>query len=128
MRITLRNYKKAFVIILAILVSILHFVIGPNYRGPFKGFLTGYLLNILIPFWLYFLLTLNLHQMKQKILVCAGIFALAAVIEYSQYRGTALLGTTYDPYDFLAYFSGVISAVLLDLTVLDKIVRTKQSA
>ena len=73
-------------------------------------------------------MTLNLHQMKQKILVCAGIFALAAVIEYSQYRGTAILGTTYDPYDFLAYFSGVISAVLLDLTVLDKILTKKQSA
>ena len=124
----MKNYKKAFVIILAILVALLHFVIGPNYSGPFNGFLTGYLLNILIPFWLYFLLTLNLHQMKQKILVCAGVFALAAVIEYSQYRGTALLGTTYDPYDFLAYFSGVISAVLLDLTVLDKILGRRQSA
>jgi len=124
----LKNHKKAFVIILALSVAALHFIIGPNYRGPFKSFLLGYLIDILLPFALYFLLTLNLNQIKQKILVCAGILALATVIEYLQYIGIGIFGSVFDPYDFLAYFTGAISAMVFDFVVLDKIVRKKQSA
>lgn len=124
----MKNHKKAFVIILALSVAALHFIIGPNYRGPFKSFLLGYLIDILLPFALYFLLTLNLNQIKQKILVCAGILALATVIEYLQYIGIGIFGSVYDPYDFLAYFTGAISAMVFDFVVLDKIVRKKQSA
>jgi len=122
----LKNRKKAFVIILSLSVAALHFIIGPNYRGPFKSFLSGYLIDILLPFALYFLFTLNLNQRKQKIFVCISIFALATAIEYLQYRGIGILGSVFDPYDFLAYLLGVISAIVFDLTVLDKIVRKKQ--
>jgi hypothetical protein len=73
-----KNYKKAFVITLAVFVALLHIVIGPNYGDPFKGFLKGYLLDILIPFAFYFLFTLKATQTKQKIAVGAGIVALAA--------------------------------------------------
>jgi hypothetical protein len=124
----LKNYKRAFVLIFAVLVAILHFVIGPNYRGPFKAFFSGYLIDIILPFFLYFLFTLRLNQIKQKILVCIGILAFAAAIEYLQYRGTAIFGSIYDLYDLLAYFAGVSSAIIFDLAVLDKIIRKKQSA
>jgi len=124
----LKNYKKAFVIVLTLSVAALHFIIGPNYRGPFKSFLLGYLIDIILPFALYFLFTLKLDQMKHKILVCTGIFAFATVIEYLQYRRIGIFGSVFDPYDFLAYLAGVVSAILFDLTVLDKIVRKKQSA
>ena len=60
-------------------------------------------------------------------LVCSGIFAFATVIEYLQYRGIGIFGSVFDPYDFLAYLTGVISAVVFDIKVLDKIVRKKQS-
>jgi hypothetical protein len=124
----LKNYKRAFVLILAILVAILHFAIGPNYRGPFKDLLSGYLIDIILPFFLYFLFTIHLTQVKKKILVCLGILAFAAVIEYLQYRGTPIFGSIYDSYDLLAYFVGIISAILFDLTVLDKIIKKKHSA
>jgi hypothetical protein len=124
----LKNYKRAFVLILAVLIAILHFVIGPNYRGPFKDFLSGYLIDIILPFFLYFLFTIHLNQIKQKMLVCLGILAFAAVAEYLQYRGTAIFGSVYDSYDLLAYFAGIISAIIFDLTVLDKIISKKQSA
>jgi len=78
----LKNYRKSFVVILAITVAILHFVIGPKYGGPFKSFFTGYLIDILLPFVLYFLFTLNINQTKQKIAVGAGIFVFGTVIEY----------------------------------------------
>jgi hypothetical protein len=123
----LKNFKRVFAVILGISVAILHFIIGPHYSGPFKGFLSGYLIDIFLPFCLYFLFTINLNYINQKILVCAGIFAFATLIEYLQYRGIGILGSTFDPYDFLAYLTGVISALLFDLTVLDKIIRKKQT-
>lgn len=124
----MKSYKRIFVLVLAVLVAILHFVIGPNYRGPFKEFLSNYLIDIILPFFLYFLFTIHFNQIKQKILVCIGILAFATVIEYLQYRGIPIFGSIYDPYDLLAYFAGIISAILLDLAVLDKIIRKKQPA
>ena len=110
---------------LAVFVAILHFFIGPNYSGPLKDFLSGYLIDFILPFFLYFLFTIRLIQKKQKILAGLGILVLAFVIEYVQSRETALFGSTYDPYDFFAYLTGVISAILLDLAVLDKIIKKK---
>jgi hypothetical protein len=124
----LKNYKRAFVITLAVIVALLHFVIGPEYEGPFKNFLSGYLIDILLPFFLYFLFTLNINQTKQKIAVGVGIFVFGAVIEYLQYRGVGIFGSTFDPYDFAAYFFGICSATLFDLIVWDKIICTKLSA
>jgi len=122
-----KNYKRAFVVLLAIIVAILHFVIGPEYEGPFKSFLTGYLIDILLPFFLYFLFTLNINQTWQKIAVGAGIFVFGTVIEYLQYRRVGIFGSTFDPYDFVAYFVGVASAILFDITVWDKIICKKLS-
>jgi len=123
----IKNYRKVFVVTVAVFVALLHFVIGPNYGGPFKGFLKGYLLDILIPFFFYFLFTLKLTQTQQKISVAVGIVAFAAVVEYLQYRGMGIFGSTFDPYDFVAYFAGIVSAIVLDLTVLNKIIKRIQS-
>ena len=121
----LRNYKRAFVVILAVAVALLHFVIGPNYKGALRNFLTGYLIDILLPFFLYFLFTLNINQTKQKIAVGAGIIVFGTGIEYLQYRGVGIFGSTFDPYDFVAYFVGVVSATLFDLIVWNKIMCKK---
>jgi len=122
----MKNYRKVFVVTLAVFVALLHFVIGPNYGGAFKGFFKAYLLDILIPFSFYFLFTLKATRTKQKIAVSAGIVVFAAVVEYLQYRGIAVFGSTFDPYDFVAYFAGAISAIVLDLTVFYKIQRKVQ--
>jgi len=124
----LKNYKRAFVITLAIIVALLHFVIGPEYKGPFKSFLRGYLIDILLPFFLYFLFTLNVNQTWQKITVGAGIFVFGTVIEYLQYRGAGLFGSTFDPYDFVAYFVGIGTAVVFDFIVWNRIICKKLSA
>ncbi len=123
-----KNCKRAFVITLAIIIAILHFVIGPNYEGPFKSFLRGYLIDIILPFFLYFLFTLNINQTWQKIAVGAGVFVFGTIIEYLQYRGVGVFGSTFDPYDFAAYFVGIGSAILFDIFVWDKIICKKLSA
>jgi len=124
----LKNHKRALVITLAIIVALLHFVIGPEYKGPFKSFLRGYLIDILLPFFLYFLFTLNVNQTWQKITVGAGIFVFGTVIEYLQYRGAGLFGSTFDPYDFVAYFVGIGTAVVFDFIVWNRIICKKLSA
>lgn len=124
----MKNYKRAFVIILAAIVAILHFVIGPNYAGPMKDFLRDYLIDILLPFFLYFLFTLNIDKTALKIVVGTGIFVFGGVIEYMQYRGLGVFGSTFDPYDFAAYFVGVGSAMVFDLIFWDKIVSKKLTA
>lgn len=124
----IKNYKRAFVITLAVIVALLHFVIGPKYEGPFKSFLRGYLIDIVLPFFLYFLFTLNINQTWQKIAVGAGIFIFGSVIEYLQYRGAGVFGSTFDPYDFVAYFVGIGSAILFEIFVLDKIMSKKLTA
>jgi hypothetical protein len=123
----LKNYKKAFVVTLVVAVAILHFVIGPNYRGALRNFLTGYLIDIVLPFVLYFLFTLNINQKKLKIAAGAGIFVFGTVIEYLQYRGVGVFGSTFDPYDIAAYFAGVASAIMFDFIIWDKIIRPKLS-
>jgi hypothetical protein len=124
----IKNYKRAFVITLAIIVALLHFVIGPNYEGPFKSFLRGYLIDIILPFFLYFLFSLNANQTWQKIAVGAGIFVFGGIVEFLQYRGLGVFGSTFDPYDFVAYFVGIGSAVLFEIFVLDKIISKKLTA
>jgi hypothetical protein len=121
----IKNYKRAFVVLMAIIVAILHFIIGPEYEGPFKNFLTGYIIDILLPFFLYFLFTLNINQTWQKIAVGAGIFVFGTVIEYLQYREVGIFGSTFDPYDLAAYFVGIGSAILFDLIVWNKIICKK---
>ncbi|UCE22833.1 MAG: hypothetical protein JSV46_11670 [Candidatus Aminicenantes bacterium] len=123
----LKNYKRVFVVLMAIVIAVLHFVIGPDYEGPFKNFITGYLIDILLPFFLYFLFTLNVNLTAQKIAVGAGIFVFGTVIEYLQYRGVGIFGSTFDPYDLAAYFLGVGSAILFDLIVWDKVIFRKLS-
>ena len=45
--------RKALVVGIAIGVGILHFFTGPEYRGPLRTFVTGYLIDILLPFAMY---------------------------------------------------------------------------
>jgi hypothetical protein len=119
------KFKKVFVVVLAVIVAFLHFVIGPNYRGPFRDFIAGYLIDILLPFLLYFLITLNFNRRNRKLLAAAGIVIFACVVEYLQFRGVEVLGSVYDPFDLLAYAAGVISALTIDLVILERIQANK---
>ncbi len=40
---------KTLVVAVALAVGLLHFVTGPNYHGPFRVFVNGYLIDILLP-------------------------------------------------------------------------------
>jgi hypothetical protein len=107
--------KRLLVTAIAVSVGLLHFVTGPSYRGPYPEFVNGYLIDILLPLALYFLLCLvELSFLKSWFVKAILVFGVGFSVEVAQYFGVPLLGRTYDPLDFLMYALGVILAAALD--------------
>ena len=113
------KYNRAFIIMLMLIVASLHFVAGPHYEGPYAHYVHGYLIDILLPFALYFLLCMYEKSIFRNWYgrFC-GIFLLGASIETAQYFDVPLFGSTYDPFDYAAYAVGVLSAAILDQIVI----------
>ena len=49
------NPRKTIIVSIALFVGAMHFIIGPDYRGPFYVFIHSYLIDILLPFSMYLL-------------------------------------------------------------------------
>jgi hypothetical protein len=114
--------KKIVVVSVVIPVALLHFLTGSNYRGPYPGFVNGYLLDILLPLAFYFLLCLGKFSLLRSWAV-KGIlvFGVGAVVEIAQFFGVPIFGRTFDPMDFVMYGLGVIFAAILDTTVFPRV-------
>ena len=114
--------KKVVVVSMVIPIALLHFFTGSNYRGPYPGFVNGYLLDILLPFAFYFLLCLNEFSLLRSWIVKSSlVFAVGASVEIAQFYGVPIFGQTFDPLDFGMYGIGVLSAAILDTTVFPRI-------
>jgi hypothetical protein len=114
--------KKVVVVSVVIPIALLHFFTGSNYRGPYPGFVNGYLLDILVPFAFYFLLCLNEFSLLRSWIVKSSlVFAVGASVEIAQFYGVPIFGQTFDPLDFGMYGIGVLSAAILDTTVFPRI-------
>jgi hypothetical protein len=114
--------KKVVVVSMVIPIALLHFFTGSNYRGPYPGFVNGYLLDILLPFAFYFLLCLNEFSLLRSWIVKSSlVFAVGASVEIAQFYGVPVFGRTFDPLDFVMYGIGVLSAAILDTTVFPRI-------
>ena len=106
------------VTVIAVAVALMHFFTGPDYAGPFPVFVNGYLIDILLPFSTYFLLSITSTNLLRKWYVKALlVLGFGFAVESAQYLGYDFLGSTYDPLDLLAYSLGVFMAVLLDLYI-----------
>jgi hypothetical protein len=112
---TINPQKMITIVIINLIVGGLHFLTGEKYSGPLPLFVNGYLIDILLPFSLYFLASL----VDMKIL-CAWWaralvpFGIGLVVETAQFFGIPLFGRTFDPLDLLAYAVGALLAVLCD--------------
>ena len=65
--------KIVLVVSINLLVAALHFLTGPGYTGPFPVFVNGYLIDILLPFALYFLLCTQTQTFFKPWYVKAGL-------------------------------------------------------
>jgi len=114
---SIRHRRNAVIVSICVPVGMLHFVTGPGYIGPFADFVNGYLIDILLPFAVYFLLA----NVRDKVrffrpwwIAAGAVFLIGAAAEIAQYQGMPILGRTFDPLDFVAYAAGVLLAALVD--------------
>ena len=112
---------KLLMIGIAVGVAILHFFTGPDYRGPLRTFVTGHLMNILVPFTMYLILGVTHHAVLQsKSVRCALDFGIGALTETLQYFGVPIFGRTFDPLDYLMFGIGILSATVFEWAVLPR--------
>jgi len=114
--------KRVAVVCMVVPIALLHFFTGSAYKGPWPEFINGYLMDILVPFAFYLLLTLQetalLEPWPVKALL---VFGAAACVEIAQYVGVPIFGRTFDPLDFAMYGLGVALAIILDRLVLPRV-------
>jgi hypothetical protein len=123
MRMRIRNVtRKQVVVAIALAVGALHFVVGPEYRGPLRTFVTGYLIDILLPLVLYLLLSFARHPLwSGRLLRAAVVMAIGCSVEALQFQGVPLFGRTFDPMDVLMYGLGVAGGIALEVVVLSRL-------
>jgi len=110
--------QKHLVVGIAVLVALLHFPIGPSYAGPWKPFVTGYLIDILLPFTMFLLLGIvQLEVIRRWWVRALVVFAVASTSEILQYFGVPLFGRTFDPLDFAAFASGILAGYAFEKLV-----------
>jgi len=115
--------KRVVIVSVEILIALIQlFKGGSNYKGPYPGFVNGYLFDVLVPFGFYFLLCLNeFSLLRYWIVKSVLVFGASSLVEIAQLFGVPIFGQTFDPVDFIMYGIGVILAAILDTTVFPRI-------
>lgn len=106
--------RKRVVVVICLAVAALHLVTGTGYRGPLRPFVTGYLIDLLLPFSLVLLLGLgfaHVPRLRAPLTRALTVFLIGAVVEVSQLFGIPLFGHTFDTLDLLMYAIGAAAAV-----------------
>ena len=112
-----QSHRNAVVIGVNVAVAVMHLFTGPDYRGPLRLFVTGYLIDLLLPFSAYFLLVAAEHTAPwlksgwTKVAIVVGVMSTA---EFAQYLGAPIFGRTFDPLDLVAYAGGALAAAAAD--------------
>jgi len=115
--------RKSIITLIALTVGALHFMTGEQYRGPFPLFVNGYLIDILLPMTLFLLMSLFPNRVIHSPFFRAGVvFGFGCFVEASQYLGHPIFGSTFDPYDILAYAVGILFGALLEMLVFSRFI------
>ena len=109
--------RKPVVVAICLAVGALHLVTGPGYHGPLRPFVTGYLIDLVLPFSLVLLLGVGLEHspaLRHPMVRATAVFLLGAAVEFLQYLGVPLFGRTFDPVDLIMYAAGAIAALAFE--------------
>ena len=111
--------------VIAVGTAALHFGKSENYRGPFALFVNGYMIDIVLPMTLVMLMGLFQNKILRSIIFRAcAIFITGCLVEFSQFAGYPIFGSTFDPLDILAYAGVVLLAIFLDLVLFPQLFPT----
>jgi hypothetical protein len=116
--------KILIVILIQVTIALVHvFRLGQIFQGQAYNLYYSYVSDILLPFGMYFLLSVNDVSISvfRKWYVKAGlIFTLTTIAEICQFFGIEVLGSTFDPFDILMYGIGVSTAAIIDVKIFTK--------
>jgi hypothetical protein len=116
--------KILIVIFIQVAIALIHvFRLGQIFHGQAYQLYYSYFSDIVLPFGMYFLLSLNdvTIPVIRKWYVKAGlIFSMATLAEICQFFGIEALGATFDPFDILMYGTGVLAAAIVDVKIFSK--------
>ena len=117
--------RRAVAFGIVLLVAAAHVVgIGRHAQGELFRLYYSFFSDVVIPFAYYFLLCQsedNLPLLRSWIVKSAVVFLLPATAETLQYFGVPLLGSTFDPLDYLMYAAGALAAALVDVQLLSRV-------
>ncbi len=114
--------QRHVVVAIAVTVGLLHFPLGHGYDGPWPVFVTGYLIDILLPFAMFLVFGIsNISFLQPKWARAAAIFAVGATSETLQYFDVPLFGRTFDPLDYLAFAIGLGLGTLFEILVVARL-------
>ena len=119
--------KRSIVTFIALTAAAIHFLTGESYQGLCPVFVNGYLIDILLPMALYLLLSLFESKLiRAPLFRACTVFGFGCFVEASQYFGYPIFGSTFDPFDILAYAGGVLLGILLDLVIFPRLIPSWQ--
>ena len=117
--------RLAVIFSIVALIAVVHiFRIGSCLQGELYNFYCSYFSDFILPFGFYFLLCMyELHMpiLRRWEAKLAIVFLMPAIAETCQYFGIPVLGSTFDPLDYLMYGIGAMSAVVVDTQVFSRI-------
>jgi len=125
-RTILGSGKRIGIIIgIWILTAAVHiFRVGSYLDGEWFHLYYSYFSDILLPFTFYFMICVSevqlpfLHHWSVKATI---VFVVPAIAETCQLFGIPVLGSTFDPWDYLAYAIGALLAAAVDVWVFSRV-------
>ena len=113
--------RRGVVLGIMLLIAAAHVIgIGRHLQGELSALYSSYFSDTVIPFGYYFLLFLPESQWRffsRWETKAAIVFLLPSAAETLQYFGVPVLGSTFDPLDYVMYAIGAISGAIVDTQV-----------
>lgn len=123
---TEKRIRLIVLVVLCVITTILHLMPRPTYNTGYGRFFNSYLIDILLPAYLFFLFTMNLYRLPPKyldrpflvkLIMAVLVLLIGFTIETLQYFSIPILGRTFDPMDYMMYLIGVLIGLGLDYGV-----------
>jgi len=113
--------RVGIIILIQLLIASIHaFRLGQAFSGELYLWYYSYFSDFILPFAAYFLLSINVASMyflRPWYVKVGIILAITVLAEILQFFGLEVLGATFDPFDILAYATGVLLAAFVDKKV-----------
>ena len=123
----LRSKRRLVIISMMLVIALAHIVdIGRYFEEPVRILFQSYFSDLVLPFGFYFLLCIDeqwLPGLRRWRVKWAAMILLPTIAETCQYFGIPVLGSTFDPLDYLMYAAGATLAAVVETQVFPRLFR-----